>query len=117
MVKLYNILLLHIWVYQICFLKHWHFIGKYPHTFHNGPRSRKYGPPSPPIDFPNQGTEPGELLDFPALRSPRGEIFGPTTNPLLNPDRVVFRMDIEGIVTFMGLMSHAGNLDQGFQKR
>lgn len=71
----------------------------------------------PPIDFPNQGTVSGELLEFSLLRAPRGEIFGVTTNLLLNPDRVVYQMDVKGTVSFVGLMSHAGNLYQGFRKR
>lgn len=40
-----------------------------------------------------------------------------TTDPVVNPDRVVFCMDSEGTVTFMGVMSHAGNQHQGFLKR
>lgn len=50
---------------------------------------------------------------FPLLRSPRGEIFGVSTDPLANLDRVVFWMDVEGTVTFMGVLSHAKNTHKG----
>ena len=62
------------------------------------------------------GTQKGGLLEFPLLRSPRGVVYGEGINPKLNPDRVVFRI-IGKSVTFMGVMSHAGNLYQGLQAR
>lgn len=62
------------------------------------------------------GTQKGGLLEFPLVRSPRGEIYGDCTNPTLNSDRVVFRI-IDKLVTFMGVMSHAGNEYQGFHAR
>lgn len=74
---------------------------------------------APPIGwFPNKGTLTGVLLEFPLLRSPRGEIFGGGTVPKHNPDRVVFHLDADtDTVTFMGVMSHAGNEPRGFGKR
>lgn len=38
-------------------------------------------------------------------------------DPIVNPDRVVFRKDSEGTVIFMGTMSYAGNQYQDFLKR
>lgn len=72
-------------------------------------RKRKNGehPAPPPIDFPNQGTLTGDLFEFPLGRSPRGEIFGNSTITTRNPDRV----------TFMVVMSHAGNDHKGYQLR
>ena len=65
------------------------------------------------IDFPNRGTLTGELLEFPLLRSPKGEIFGGATISSDNPDRVVFMLH-GNTATFMGVMSHAGNQHQGY---
>lgn len=62
------------------------------------------------------GTQKGGLLEFPLFRSPRGEIYGESTNPTSDPDRVVFRI-IDKSVTFMGVMSYAGNEYQGFHAR
>lgn len=86
-------------------------LSPYAHTFYNCPRFREYGPPSPPIDFPNQETLPGKLVEFSLLRSPQREIFGVNhTNLALNPDRVVYFIDSQGTVYFMGLVSLAGNI-------
>lgn len=60
------------------------------------------------------GTQKWGLLELPILKLPRGVVYGEGINPKLNPDRVVFRI-IGKSITFMGVMSHAGNLYQGFQ--
>lgn len=91
-------------------------IDLYPHVFHNDARLKSHGPHAPKIEFPNMGTQKGGLLEFPLLRSPRGVVYGEGINPKLNPDRVVFRI-LGKSVTFMGVMSHAGNLYQGLQAR
>ena len=36
---------------------------------------------------------------------------------MTTPDRVVFRLKQDDSVTFMGVMSHAGNEHQGYKKR
>lgn len=92
-------------------------IAKYPHIFYNRKRMRKNGGhPPPPIDFQIRGLSQGELLEFPCVRSPKGEVFGSTTITARNPDRVVFMLH-GNKVTFMGLMSHAGNDHQGYHPR
>lgn len=70
-----------------------------------------------PIDFPNDKTWQEGFLEFPLLRSPKGETFGGSTIPQDNPDWVVFRLEAGTVHTFMGVMSHAGNEHQGFRKR
>lgn len=77
--------------------------------FYNRPRYRQDGNKGPAIPFPSEGTPKGDLLEVPILRSPRGQVFAKATISEDNPDRVVFRLDAENTVTFMGLMSHAGN--------
>lgn len=72
---------------------------------------------SMPIDFPNQGTSIKRLYAFPIMRRPRGKLFGHRAEPRKNPDRIVFSVDERvGEVTFIGLMSHAGCEQQGFER-
>lgn len=68
----------------------------------------------PLLNFPKMGNFKGGLLEFPLVRSPKGEIFGGST---IHPDRVVFRINQDDSLTFIGVMSHAGNIHQGFAKR
>ena len=58
------------------------------------------------------GTLTGVLLEFPLLRSTKGEIFGRITISSDNPDGVVFIPD-GNTATFMGVTSHTGNQHQG----
>lgn len=53
---------------------------------------------------------------FPFEGHPEGKFMGKGTNPTSNPDRVVLRI-LDKSVTFMGVMSHAGNEYQGFHAR
>lgn len=97
---------------QNYFLGYWQWIGLYPHKFYNG-TSLKHGKNVAGISFPNEGTFKGNL-EFPLLRSPQGQICTRGINLDNNPDRVVFRLDAQNTVSFLGLMSHAGSLQQGY---
>lgn len=69
------------------------------------------------VEFLDMGTLEGGLLEFPLLRTPRGEIFGGSATSRDNPDRIIFRVSQDYSVTFMGVMSHVGKEHQGFTKR
>lgn len=68
------------------------------------------------LKFPTGGSLGGELLEFPICRSPRGKIFWEGTVVANNQDRAVFVVN-NNLVTFMGVMSQAGNVYQGFHPR
>lgn len=78
---------------------------------------KKTGTNAPAIIFPNEGTPREGLLEFPILSSPQGADIWAEIDGMKNPDRVVFRLEEDNTVTFMGVMSHAGNNHQHYKTR
>lgn len=68
------------------------------------------------MKFSTRGSLGEKLLEFPICRFPREEIFWEETVVANNQDRVVFIVN-NNLVTFMGVMSQAGNVYQGFHPR